>query len=91
MRFKGKTDTSVYSLEALKLASYILDEWRFKISASGEIEVDGEEPEIGFKELLNEALNQQCRIDLASKNSKIANLIITKAVLSALGEKEANK
>lgn len=91
MRFKGKTDTSVYSLEALKLASYILDEWRFKISDSGDIEVDGVNPEKGFKELLNEALNQQCRIDLASKNSKIANLIITKAVLSALGEKEANK
>ncbi|NLI09606.1 MAG: hypothetical protein GX447_02470 [Elusimicrobia bacterium] len=91
MKFKSKADTSVYSLEALKLASYILDEWQFKISTFGEIEVDGENPEKGFKELLNEALNQQCRIDLASKNSKIANIIITKAVLSALGEKEANK
>ncbi|MEW5950973.1 MAG: hypothetical protein AB1637_03690 [Elusimicrobiota bacterium] len=91
MKFKSKADTSVYSPEALKLASYILDRWQFKVLPSGEIFVKGEDPEKGFKELLNEALNQQCRIDLASKNSKIANLIITKAVLSALDEKEADK
>ncbi len=38
-------------------------------------------------EFLNEVLNQQCRIDLAKKNSKIAGIIVTKALLSAAGKK----
>jgi len=38
-------------------------------------------------EFMNEVLNQQCRIDLAKKNSKIAGIIVTKALLSAAGEK----
>ena len=38
-------------------------------------------------EFLNEVLNQQCRIDLAKKNSKISSIIVTKALLSAAGEK----
>ena len=37
-------------------------------------------------EFLNEVLNQQCRIDLAKKNSKIAGIIVTKALLSAAGK-----
>ena len=36
---------------------------------------------------MNEVLNQQCRIDLAKKSSKIAGIIVTKALLSAAGEK----
>ncbi len=90
-RFKARADISAYSIQALELASYILSDWEFKISKSGEVEVCGENAQKGFNELLNEALNQQCRIDLASKNSGIANLIVTKAILSALGEKEAEK
>ena len=37
-------------------------------------------------EFANEALNQQCRIDLAKKNSRLAGMIVTKALLSACGE-----
>ncbi|HAF96200.1 MAG: hypothetical protein A2021_07190 [Elusimicrobia bacterium GWF2_52_66] len=37
-------------------------------------------------EFINEVLNHQCRLDLAAKNGKIANMIVTKALLSASGE-----
>jgi hypothetical protein len=89
MEFKSKVSSKVYSLEALKLASYILENWNYSLKEKGpivEISVKGNNPDIGYKELLNEALNQQCRIDLFKTNSKIANLITTKALLSALGE-----
>lgn len=89
--FTGKADLSVYSMQSLKLAAFVLENWEFSFSNSGEVRVKGDCPEKGFRELLNEALNQQCRIDLGAKNSKIANLIVTRALLSALGEKEGGK
>ncbi len=88
--FVGKVDFSIYSLQALKLAAFVLEKWEYSFSGN-EVKVKGESPNIGFKELLNEALNQQCRIDLWEKNSKIANLIVTKSMISALGEEEENR
>ena len=84
-------DSSVYSAEAVKLAAFVFsDRAEIKIRAEKKalavtIGARGGSPVFG--EFLNEALNQQCRIDLAGKNSKIAGIIVTKALLSAAGEK----
>lgn len=88
--FTGKVDLSVYSPQSLKLAAFVLEKWEYSFSKD-QVKVKGEYPDIGFRELLNEALNQQCRIDLGEKNSKIANLIVMKSMISALGEEEDSK
>jgi len=85
-----KVDGKIYSREALKLAAFVCGEGKISVQQKAnniEIAINEENPEQIFKELLNEALNQQCRIDLVAKNSKIANIISTKALLSAMGEK----
>ncbi|HBE88239.1 MAG TPA: hypothetical protein DDW67_03770 [Elusimicrobia bacterium] len=82
-------DDAVYSEEALKLAAYVF-EGRFRVSlkrrgAKTEILFPGAVPEDAAGEFLNEALNQQCRLDLMKKNSKVANIIVTRMLLSASG------
>ena len=86
-------DGEIYSKESVELAAYIYSE-RADIKQKGldgkiEITLRGFDPadcdmENGF---INEILNQQCRIDLAKKNSRVSKIIVTKALLSALGEK----
>ncbi|MBI4655467.1 MAG: hypothetical protein HY746_01845 [Elusimicrobia bacterium] len=84
-----EVDSSLYSGEALNLAASIFyDEAEIKITAkSGYNKIDVGAAGNIFGEFLNEALNQQCRIDLAKKNSNISRIIVTRALLSALGEK----
>jgi len=94
---------AVYSAEAVKLAAYVFSEKadiELTSSALGiEAEVSplsgGGSPDarnsVAAGEFANEALNQQCRLDLAVSNGKIANMIVTKALLSALGETTKNK
>lgn len=87
--FSACADTGVYSAEALKLAAFIFADRGMKLSFKknlAEISVKGPEGEEIFKEFMNEALNQQCRIDLTGKNGKAAKIIITRAMLSALGK-----
>jgi hypothetical protein len=55
----------------------------FEVSFSGAAE--GFEPGDYF----NEVLNQQCRLDLAKKNSKAAGMIATRALEPAAGEGKA--
>lgn len=80
----------IYSYEALNISKNIIKNGEIvKIKRDGEkniIEINSNDSEIIFKELLNEALNQQCRIDISKKNFKVSQLIITKALVSALGE-----
>lgn len=84
-------ETAVYSREAVELAAYVFagrcavklapgtGGCRARLSGAADLErLAGE--------FANEALNQQCRIDLAKKNSKLAGMIVTKALLSACGE-----
>lgn len=83
----------IYSPEALRLAAAVFGE-RMKVSLKNSpggltAEIYGQEGAAG--EFCNEALNQQCRIDLGLKNSKIASIISTKALLSAAGEKPARR
>jgi His-Xaa-Ser system protein HxsD len=87
-------DNEVYSEEALRLASYVFeDRFRTSISRKGAV------TELSFSggagdpagEFLNEALNQQCRLDLMKKNSGIARLVVTRMLISATGEKEAKR
>lgn len=83
----------IYSYEAVKIAKNIIDEDnKIKIKEKGnKIIVETDNGKI-FNELMNEALNQQCRIDLAKKNFKISQMILTKAFISAIAnEKEENK
>lgn len=83
----------IYSEEALRLASSVL-EGRAKISfsrATGGMKAQISGPAGAAGEFCNEALNQQCRIDLGRKNSRLASLISTKALLSAAGEKPARR
>ena len=82
-------DERLYSRQAVKLAANIYaDEMKVTLSRSGKflrIRISGEN-ESKMGEFLNEALNQQCRLDLHGKNGKVAQIIVTKALLSAMGE-----
>ncbi|MBO4556713.1 MAG: His-Xaa-Ser system protein HxsD [Elusimicrobiales bacterium] len=80
--------SEIYSAEAVELAAYIYED---KVDLSLENKDNG--VEIIFKnadesllgEFGNEVLNQQCRIDLSSRTSEITSLIVSKALLSAIG------
>ncbi|OGS07494.1 MAG: hypothetical protein A2270_09520 [Elusimicrobia bacterium RIFOXYA12_FULL_51_18] len=84
-------DAGIYSGEAVKLAAFVFSDKADIRIVPGKnvfkISVRAENAERAAGEFLNEVLNQQCRIDLAKKNSKIAGIIVTKALLSAAGEK----
>ena len=84
-------ETAAYSKEAVELAAYIFSgKCEVKVMPAGKatrVALNGTcDLEVVAGELANEALNQQCRIDLAKKNSRIAGIIVTKALLSACGE-----
>ena len=85
--------SSIYSEEALRLAAAVLDgRASVKLSrARGGVSARVSGPAGAAGEFCNEALNQQCRIDLGAKNSRIASIISTKALLSAAGEKPAGR
>ena len=86
-------DEEIYSKEAIDLAAYIYSEradikqkrqtGKIEIILSGFDSADGDIED----DFINEILNQQCRIDLAGKNSRISKIIVTKALLSAAGER----
>jgi len=84
-------ESAVYSKEAVELAAYVFSgrcAVRVVPAAGGaRVRLSGAESLDRLAgEFANEALNQQCRIDLAGKNSKLAGMIVTKALLSACGE-----
>lgn len=85
-------DTEIYSEEAAKLAAFIFAaKAEVKVVRAGKalrVTLSAEDADKAAGEFLNEVLNQQCRLDLAAKNSKIASIIVTKALLSAAGEKK---
>jgi len=90
-----RLDAAVYSGEALKLAAFVFSD-RVSVTlkpAKGGFEVLFKNAAPGFApgDYLNEALNQQCRLDLAGKNSKAAGMIATKALLSAAGSARKKK
>jgi hypothetical protein len=93
-----KTETiffsrEIYREEALRLAAAVL-EARVKVAlskAAGGMRAAVSGPAGSAGEFCNEALNQQCRIDLGLKNSRIASIISTKALLSAAGQKPARR
>ena len=84
-------DAGIYSGEAVKLAAFVFsDKADIRIAAGKgvlKVSVKAENAGRAAGDFMNEVLNQQCRIDLAKKNSKIAGIIVTKALLSAAGEK----
>ncbi|HOJ85600.1 MAG: hypothetical protein N2Z60_08150 [Elusimicrobiales bacterium] len=92
---KYETFEDLYSYEALNIAKNIIKDGESvvitKLKNKNIINIDCENSEKIFKELMNEALNQQCRIDLSKKNFKVSQMIITKALISALGEEPKNK
>ncbi|MBP5286575.1 MAG: hypothetical protein J6Z08_01600 [Elusimicrobiales bacterium] len=81
-------DSSVYSTEAVNMTAFILED---KIDFVTEKKENGievtfkhfseNEPEI----FANEALNQQCRIDVSKVSSGLTKLIVSKALVSAVG------
>jgi len=85
-----RLDAEIYSGEALELAAFVFSD-RAAITlkrGKGVFEVFVKDAAAGFTpgDYLNEALNQQCRLDLAGKNSKAAGMIATRALLSAAGD-----
>lgn len=79
-------DSRLYSGEAVRLASRV-----FLGRAKVKILETGKKTKFLFKgppeargDFMNEVLNQQCRLDLAGKNSRVAQIIVTKTLLSAL-------
>lgn len=91
--YTGILDSGIYSLEAAKLAGVIFGDdayinIRQYTDKNIKVEIKNcEAPQLVFEKFVNEVLNQQCRIDLTKKNSKISRIIITKSLLSAIGEK----
>ncbi|MBI5745086.1 MAG: hypothetical protein HY952_11125 [Elusimicrobia bacterium] len=90
--FSLTADPRVYSAEALRLAAFVFSD-RAEVCVKpgkGGLAVSFASAAPGFHpgDFMNEALNQQCRLDLAKKNSKAAGMIATKALLSAAGEKK---
>lgn len=83
--------SELYCPEALKLAAFVMEEKAdIKVSPGrtmSEVLISADDARLAAAEFLNEALNQQCRLDLAKTNSKIAGMITTKALLSASGSK----
>lgn len=92
---KYETFEDLYSYEALNIAKNILKDGESvtitKNKNKNIIDISSENPDKIFKELMNEALNQQCRIDISKKNFKVSQMIITKALVSALGEEPKSK
>ncbi|MBU2573125.1 MAG: hypothetical protein KKH28_03495 [Elusimicrobia bacterium] len=84
-------DSGVYCAEAVRLAAFVFsDKAGIKVAPRGGTStavINGPDAERLAGEFMNEVLNQQCRLDLAKKNSKIAGIIVTRALLSAAGEK----
>jgi His-Xaa-Ser system protein HxsD len=84
-------DAGIYSGEAVKLAAFVFSDKADIRIAPGKgilkVSIKADDAGRAAGDFLNEVLNQQCRIDLAKKNSKIAGIIVTKALLSAAGEK----
>ena len=88
LEFSGK----IYDREAVRLAGHIFAErcavkiipgkGSVKVSFPGAADAD-----LLAGEMANEVLNQQCRLDLSKKNSRIAGIILARAFLSACGEK----
>lgn len=89
---KLSVDDSVYSEEALKLAAYVFeDRFRTSLGRAGArtvISFSGPGAAGAEGEFLNEALNQQCRLDLMRKNSRVARLVVTRMLISATGKSE---
>ncbi|MBU2530911.1 MAG: His-Xaa-Ser system protein HxsD [Elusimicrobia bacterium] len=86
-------DEEIYSKEAISLAAYIYS-YRADIEykkKAGKLEVKFKANETNNENMAddfsNEILNQQCRIDLTKKNSRVSQIIVTKALLSAAGER----
>lgn len=76
----------IYCDEAVNLAAAVFEGRGVRVVKAGggaRVEAPGGTDAAG--EFCNEALNQQCRLDLSRKNYKIASLIATKALLSAAG------
>ncbi len=90
-----RVDAAVYSGEALKLAAFVLaDRADIEIRGGGAafyVSFSGGKDGFSPGEYFNEALNQQCRLDLAAKNAKAAGMIATRALLSAAGGEKAPK
>ena len=83
-------DNGVYSAEAVKLAAFVFSgraEIKIKPGKRASQVLISAQSDAAAGEFLNEVLNQQCRIDLAKKSSRIAGIIVTKALLSASGTK----
>lgn len=91
MKKEFMVDRVVYSAEALRLAANVSRGASVQVregSGGLRVGVSGGDPEEAFREFMNEALNQQCRIDLVKKNFKTSQLILANALVSALGQKK---
>jgi len=91
---KYSVDKEIYSYESLKIANeiiYKIYNKKAKINSKNDkIEIETED-DIILKRLLNEALNHQCRMDLFEKTKNLSKMIITKAIVSAIGEIKGRK
>lgn len=90
---KYKIDKNIYSADAIEIAKSITNtgnKIKIEKEKNGNIIIIKTEDAMAFKKLMNEALNQQCRFDLIKKTKNIANIILTKSLISAIEVKEEN-
>lgn len=82
-------DYEIYSKESIRIAKNTFDKSDLikveYMDNHAQISFDEENTEI-FRKMMNEVLCQQCRIDTSRKNSKVAELITTLAMVSAIGK-----
>lgn len=91
---KIELNQEIYSYDALKIAKNVVDKNdNIVINKKGNlIEItlkNGDEKLMNI--FLNEALAQQCRIDILKNNSNITEMITTLAIVNALNPKGGKK
>lgn len=80
----------IYCAEAVDLAAAVFEGRGVRVAkVPGGFTVEASAGGDAAGEFCNEALNQQCRIDLSRRNFKIASILATKALLSAAGVEQA--
>ena len=77
---------TLYAAGSVELAAYVFEgRASIKLSSSpGGVRAEVS-PAFAAGDFANEALNQQCRLDLSAVNGKLAGMIVTRALLSASG------
>ncbi|MCX7641277.1 MAG: hypothetical protein N2Z20_01415 [Elusimicrobiales bacterium] len=83
-------DEEIYSYEALKVAKNIVDKDEIITIQPRKTKIEiiiEKDDNLLFHKFINESLSQQCRLDTIKRNAKVAEMLTTLAIVSAIGNK----